>query len=143
MNLQKQQAYEILKEWKGDDYVFGLGVMDQLGKLVQRFGHRALVVASGRHSGALIQIGLESMKEAGVEQVPAYCVPGARPNTPREDVYRLESYLLHYQPDCVVAIGGGSTIDACKAAIVLAAYGKEASPEIDCGPCHYPGWGAV
>lgn len=131
MNLQKQQAYEILKEWKGDDYVFGLGVMDQLGKLVQRFGRRALVVASGRHSGALIQIGLESMKEAGVEQVPAYCVPGARPNTPREDVYRLESYLLHYQPDCVVAIGGGSTIDACKAAIVLAAYGKEASPEID------------
>lgn len=70
MNLQKQQAYEILKEWKGDDYVFGLGVMDQLGKLVQRFGRRALVVASGRHSGALIQIGLESMKEAGVEHAP-------------------------------------------------------------------------
>lgn len=131
MNTLKEQAYEILKSWKGDNYVFGLDVMDQLGALVKRFGSKALVVSTGRHSADRIQIGLDSMKQAGVELVTASCVPGAKPNTPREDVYRLESYILHYKPDCVVAIGGGSTIDACKAAIVLAAYGAESTPEID------------
>lgn len=131
MSLQKEKAYELLKAWKGENYVFGLNVMNQLGSLVCRFGTRALVVASGRHSAELIGIGLDSMKQAGVEIVSGKCVPGAKPNTPREDVFRLESYILHHKPDCVVAIGGGSTIDACKAAIVLAAYGAEVSPEID------------
>jgi alcohol dehydrogenase class IV len=62
--------------------------------------------------------------------VPDWYVEGARPNAPREDVYRLESYLLHFKPDCVVSIGGGSGIDAVKAATVLAALGTE-SPEVD------------
>lgn len=131
MNTLNQQAYELLRSWKGNSYCFGLEVMEELGPLVRRFGTRALVVGSGRHSAAKIQQGLDSMSRAGITVVTGSCVPGAKPNTPREDVYRLESYILHYQPDCVVAIGGGSTIDACKAAIVLAAYGADASPEID------------
>ena len=118
MCTQKEQAYELLKTWKGENYVFGLNVMQQLGNLVRRFGNKALVVSSGRHSQEMIQIGLDSMAQAGIRMVTDACVPGAKPNTPREDVYRLESYILHHQPDCVVAVGGGSTIDACKAAIV-------------------------
>jgi len=57
-------------------------------------------------------------------------VPGSRPNTPREDVYRIESYILHYQPDCIIAFGGGSNIDCVKAANVLATLGLH-SPEIE------------
>lgn len=139
MCTQKEQAYELLKTWKGENYVFGLNVMQQLGNLVRRFGNKALVVSSGRHSQEMIQIGLDSMVQAGIRMVTNTCVPGAKPNTPREDVYRLESYILHHQPDCVVAVGGGSTIDACKAAIVLAAYGREVTPEID----HYFGTGVI
>ena len=66
-------------------------------------------------------------------------VLGARPNAPREDVYRIESDILHYRPDVIVSFGGGSTIDAVKAAIVLSVLGKEVSPEID----HYFGTGIV
>ena len=50
MCTQKEQAYELLKTWKGENYVFGLNVMQQLGNLVRRFGNKALVVSSGRHS---------------------------------------------------------------------------------------------
>lgn len=139
MNAQKEQAYELLRSWKGENYIFGLNVMQELGALVRRFGTNALVVCSGRHSRELIQQGLDSMARSGVRMVTEGCVPGAKPNTPREDVYRLESYILRYQPDCVVAIGGGSTIDACKAAIVLAAYSAQITPDIE----HYFGTGIV
>lgn len=139
MDPVAQKAYALLNAWKGDRYVVGLNVIDQLGQLVSRFGRRALVVTSGRHSAQLIRRGLASMEQAGIALVTAQPVAGARPNAPREDVYRLESCILHHKPDCVVAIGGGSTIDACKAAIVLATYGAAVSPEID----HYFGTGVV
>lgn len=139
METCKEQAYALLKAWKGENYVFGNNVMSQLGRLVSRFGTNALVVSSGRHSREKIREGLDSMAQEGITMVTDVCVPGAKPNAPREDVYRLESYLLHDRPDCVVAIGGGSTIDACKAAIVLAAYGAEVTPEID----HYFGTGVI
>jgi alcohol dehydrogenase len=48
---------------------------------------------------------------------------GARPNAPRDDVYRMQDAIRSCAPDAIVAIGGGSTIDAAKAAVVLAALG--------------------
>lgn len=125
------RAYELLKEWKGEDYIVGLGVMDQLGKLVAKYGKRVLLVSMDTYLKPLVDAAMESIRLAGGTVLFEKAVPGARPNAPREDVYRLETYLLHYQPDVVVALGGGSTIDACKAAIALAALGKSSQPEID------------
>ena len=125
------RAYALLNDWKKGSYIFGLGVMNQLGDLVKKFGNRALVVGTGRRLKPVADKAAESLKAAGVEVILGKSVPGARPNAPREDVYRLESYILHHKPDCIVAIGGGSTIDACKAASMLAAYGGVFSPEID------------
>ena len=47
---------------------------------------------------------------------------GAGPNAPREDVYRLALQVARSRPQILIALGGGSTIDAAKAANVLAAY---------------------
>jgi alcohol dehydrogenase len=66
-------------------------------------------------------------------------VSGAKPQAPRADVYRIETYILHHKPDVIIAAGGGSTIDACKAAGFLAALGGDVSPEID----HWFGTGIV
>ena len=86
MSESKQQAYALLRAWKGENYVFGIGVMDQLGQLVRRFGTRALVVSSGRHSQEKIRQGLDSLAQAGVSMVTDVCVPGAKPNAPRQVV---------------------------------------------------------
>ena len=134
-----QKANELLEAWKGDGYVHGLGVMNQIGKIAAHYGKRALVIsASVKFLKAVNDEVVGYLKEADMELVTDV-VEGAKPNAPREDVYRLESYILHYQPDVVVSVGGGSTIDACKSAIMLATYGGKITPEID----HYFGTGLV
>jgi len=42
-------------------------------------------------------------------------IPGAQPNAPRTDVFRIAQSLKEANPDCVVAVGGGSAIDSAKA----------------------------
>lgn len=127
----REKAYQLLKEWKGDNYIVGLGVGDQLGALTARYGRKVLLVSMNTYLKPLIDAAMESIRQAGGTIILDQAVPGAKPNAPREDVYRLETYILHYQPDVVVALGGGSTIDACKAAIALAALGSSSGPEID------------
>jgi alcohol dehydrogenase len=137
MNL-KEQAAALLKEWKGDSYVFGVNVLDQLGAVCKKYGKTALVIASkSARAEALNNRILSILKDAGIT-VAAF-VPAAKPNAPREDVYRIESYILHYKPDFLVAVGGGSSIDAVKGANVLASLGSAVTPEID----HYFGVGIV
>jgi alcohol dehydrogenase len=74
---------------------------------------------------------VDALKDAGVSLAGGAVVPGAGPNAPRADVYRIETYILHHRPDVIVAVGGGSTIDACKAANFLAALGGRVTPELD------------
>lgn len=130
MNSMKK-AHELLEGWNGNKYLHGRNVLNHLGDFVKQYGSRALVVTTGTHLKELTESVIKLVEKSGVNVLGGQAVNGARPNAPREDVYRLESYILHLCPDCVVAIGGGSTIDACKAAIALATYGKEVSPEID------------
>ncbi len=136
---QMKRAYELLAEWKGDSYVHGLGVLDQVGPLAAQFGKRSLVVSNTTYMKPIADRVVEYLKAAGVELAGGVIAPDAKPNAPREDVYRLESYILHTKPDSIVVIGGGSAIDAVKAANALAALGGKVTPEID----HYFGTNVV
>jgi alcohol dehydrogenase len=123
-------AKKLLSEWRGERYVFGRGALDQIGALAARFGKKALFVCSTQSAFAARSETISAaLSGAGVAVVGM--APGAAPNAPREDVYRIATYILQYRPDVIIAAGGGSTIDACKAANFLAALGKDISPEID------------
>ena len=64
-----------------------------------------------------------SLSQAGVDLVAE--IKGARPNCPREDLFRITEELRTANPDLVISFGGGSTIDATKAAEVLRSLGGE------------------
>jgi len=126
MEELKKKAGELLHRFKGDKYAFGFGVLDKVGPMAASLGRRAMVVAnaSAPWNRATVESVLNSLKGAGIEVI-GDVVTGARPNAPREDVYRLEGHILHLRPDLLVVVGGGSGIDAVKAAAVLAAFGSK------------------
>jgi len=116
------QAKKLLKEFKGDDYAFGDGALGKTGSYAARLGSDIAII-TGRHareSGVLDTV-IDSMAREGLHVVNVF--DGAQPNTPKEDVYRLAYQLSKSKWNGVVAIGGGSCIDASKAALVLATYG--------------------
>ena len=122
MARNTEKAREILVSWKGDDYAFGADVLDTIGEFASSFGDNALLVVADLDKEwmePLHQRIMDALDERGV----AYAsILGAGPNAPREDVYRIANEIAKVYPDSVIAIGGGSTIDAAKAASVLSTY---------------------
>ncbi|NMB24860.1 MAG: iron-containing alcohol dehydrogenase [Firmicutes bacterium] len=129
--VQKQRAGELLRKFRGDAYIFGLGVLDKVGEEAAELGKTAMVIANTEDwLKPTVDRVLASLEKNNVKLVPGYVVPDAAPNAPREDVFRLETYVLHFQPDVIIVIGGGSSIDAAKAANVLATLGTH-DPDIE------------
>jgi alcohol dehydrogenase len=117
-------AGKLLAQFKGENYIYGSGVLDQAGTLVAQVGSRAALVHSTyTGSEALVQVVRAAMESAGV--TIAGEVAGARPNAPREDLSRIAASLKSLDYDVLVALGGGSTIDAAKSAEVLCVLGGE------------------
>ena len=124
-----EKARELLRGFKGDDYVFGLHCFGRLGGLVAALGRKAAVVAGGvgkDWGGAIHEKTRASLAAAGVE-ILGELIPGAKPNAPREDVRRIAGELRERKPEVVVAVGAGSTIDATKAAAAMAVLGESHS----------------
>jgi alcohol dehydrogenase len=116
------RAQQLLREFKGDNYAFGAGALAKVGEMASQLGKSAVVIYT-------VYPGVEKV----VEQVKDFLgsarvtvlgeLIGAAPNAPREDVSRLGDQVGELKPEVIVVIGGGSTIDAAKAASVLATLG--------------------
>ncbi|MDR0313431.1 MAG: iron-containing alcohol dehydrogenase, partial [Treponema sp.] len=124
-------ARTLLSEWKKDTYVFGSNVLSKLGNLAEEYGKNALLICNASYLDEVGNKAAASLKKAGIHLAGGQIFPGAGPNAPRADVYRIETYILHHKPEMIIAVGGGSTIDACKASNFLACLGKAKSAEID------------
>jgi alcohol dehydrogenase len=116
------RARALLRRFKGDKYLHGLGILPQVGGVAAGAGGRAALVA-GHFPGSapFIQAIKDSLAAAGV--TVAGQVAGAAPNAPRADVFRIAREVAALDPEVVVTFGGGSTIDAVKAAEVLRTLG--------------------
>ena len=121
----REKAYSILRNWKSGSYVFGVDCIGETGHMTACFGKNVLVVANTSHTRDTVEAVLTSLKKENLTILSDCPIPGARPNSPKEDAYRIAEAIVRFRPDCVVIIGGGSTIDACKAAAVIAASGQE------------------
>ena len=140
MKTQFDQARELLRQFKGDSYIHGLGCFERLGALTAGLGKRVAVVVDGCGTawGAPLHARVEAALEAAGVELAGDLIPGANPNAPREDVRRLADAIAGQSPAVVLAVGGGSAIDATKAACALVALG-DTYPDIET----YFGVGAV
>jgi len=122
MERWMEKAGNMLREWKGESYTFGFEVLERAGEQTAKFGKRALLIAAELGEpwvSAFLKTTGDSLRAQGVE---FEAIAGARPNAPREDLYRLALHIARTRPDVVVALGGGSTIDAAKGADVLSTF---------------------
>lgn len=118
------EARVLLSEFKGNSYLYGPGVLRQVGAVVAGVGTRAALVHSTfEGSEDFIQTIRNSLSGSGVNLVGQ--IKGPRPNCPRKDLFRIAEELKGIAPDVLVSFGGGSTIDAAKAAEVVATLGGE------------------
>jgi alcohol dehydrogenase class IV len=116
------KARQLLREFKGDAYLHGMGVLPQVGKVTAKMGKRAALVRDVfPGADAFVKTIKESLAAAGVELLGE--IKGAGPNAPREDLARITAELTALDPDVIVGFGGGSTLDAVKSAEVLRTLG--------------------
>ena len=93
---------------------FGKGQIDgNLGKELKGFGKRVLLTYGGgsiKKSGLYDKV-LKEIKEAGLE---LYELPGIEPNPRIDSVRKGAQMCKEHNIDVILAVGGGSTIDASK-----------------------------
>ena len=122
--MRFDKATDLIYEFKQHRYVHGTGVLTEVGRLARELGTRAaLVRPSFRGSDRLVEGVDSSLARAGVDVVGE--IKGSAPNAPREDLRRIAKRLEELEPEVIVCLGGGSSIDATKAAVVLRSLGSD------------------
>lgn len=117
-----EHARQLLQGFKGNSYLYGAGVLENVGKVAAAVGKRGVLVY-GVFPGveSYVAVIRTAVKQAGAQLVAE--IEGAQPNAPREDLARITEELKQANPDVIISFGGGSTIDATKAAEVLRTLG--------------------
>jgi alcohol dehydrogenase YqhD (iron-dependent ADH family) len=101
--------------------IFGAGTLSQLGEVVSRYGKKALIVTGGgsvKRSGVFDKA-VSSLNAAGVAY--AEC-DGVEPNPRITTVRRGAQIAIDEGCDVIIALGGGSTMDASKVIAAAALY---------------------
>ncbi len=100
------------------DVYYGSGSLSELKNLK---GKKAIVVTGGHsmRASGFLQKTEELLKEAGMEVL---LFEGVEPDPSIETVKKGAEAMLKFEPDWIVAIGGGSPIDAAKAMWALYEY---------------------
>ena len=88
-----ENARKMLEGWKGDSYAFGFGVLNRLGDYASKYGKKALLMVADLGE-AWVTGTLKSITDSlGARGVEYEAIQGARPNAPREDLYRLALHV--------------------------------------------------
>jgi len=97
--------------------VFATPAADAVAAEVAAVGAERVFVVSGRSLGRLVEGPLQRIERAlGTRHAGTFARMAA--HTPREDVLTVIDALRAARADALVAIGGGSVIDGCKAAAI-------------------------
>lgn len=101
--------------------IFGAGSINKLGEATKRYGKRALIVTGGgsvKRNGTF-EKAVNSLKTAGIEYVEC---TGIEPNPRLSSVIRGRDIARKEKCDVIIALGGGSVMDASKAIAAAVLY---------------------
>lgn len=96
----------------GTEILFGKGQIENLAKVVGRYGKRVLVTYGG---GSIKKIGLYDKVMELLAGFEVYELGGIQPNPRIESVYEGVKICREKNIEVILAVGGGSTIDCTKA----------------------------
>lgn len=105
--------------------VFGADTLSRLGEMASQYGKRALLVTGGgsvKRNGTFNQV-LKGLKDAGIS---VFECEGVEPNPRISSVKRGTAIARTNECDLVIALGGGSTMDASK--VIAAAFYYNGDP---------------
>jgi alcohol dehydrogenase len=115
----------LLEEFKEGRFLYGAGCIHELGNRIREYGSTALLVRVDFPGiEAFVSRIYDSLRHAGIEIVHELVDP-VRPNAPVEDMLAVSGKIGSVRPEMVISLGGGSTIDAVKSAIVLDVLGGD------------------
>jgi len=117
-----ERAKKVLIEWKGESYTFGEDVLNATGKYAQKYGKKAALIVTELGQSWIEKMTDQVESSLKANRISFETINGARPNAPREDVYRISLQVARSKAKLIVALGGGSTVDAAKAAAILNTY---------------------
>ena len=100
---------------------FGLGAMDEIGCDASRLGIRKALIFTDRH---VAELGMPERVRALLEEqgVKADVWDGVEVEPTDRSMEEAGEYARSKEFDGLIAVGGGSTIDTCKAANLLTCY---------------------
>jgi len=93
--------------------IFGAGTISRLGELAGEIGTRRAIVVSdpGIIQAGHTQRGVDALVSAGIE---THLFEGVHENPTTEDVERGVAFARRYDPELIVGLGGGSSMDCAK-----------------------------
>ncbi|HEY5501558.1 MAG TPA: iron-containing alcohol dehydrogenase, partial [Candidatus Humimicrobiaceae bacterium] len=118
------QAGNLLKNYKGRKFSFGLGCLPDLAEFVLEYGSETLLIISQNEWAASLRKEVNLIFEKNKIDIIAE-TGTSKENTPREDVFALADLIRSVKPKSIVCVGGGSAIDCAKAANVLAVLSSD------------------
>ena len=116
-------AETVLRLWQPTRIHFGEGSIQMLGNVAKRYSDRVLIITG---EGSIKKSGYLDKIKAVLDGafIRHQICKGVEPNPSKETVYKIAYHLLAGNFDCLIAVGGGSVMDAAKAAGILATAQK-------------------
>ena len=100
--------------------LFGAGKLSELSNIVREFGDKRVFVLAFSKEASCVRAALDILDKASIQYVCDASLTG-EPST--EDIDRIAQVAIEADCGAVIAIGGGSVMDAAKAVAVLCTNG--------------------
>ncbi len=124
MEEKIKQARNLLEDYKGRKFSFGLGCLPDLGEFVLEYGSETFLIISQNEWAVSLRKEVCHILEKNKIDIIAQTGTSGE-NTPIEDVFALADLIRSVRPKSIVCVGGGSAIDCAKAANVLSVLSSD------------------